>query len=113
MSDNGAGLVVGVIRVRAEAAGCCCWRWLRLCGGTVEPFPQGVTRRSLFGPRNETQQLLGVSEQHRDMGPPRHVADAVPPVVAAFDAEALGDEGVSDGPTFQARRKQSPRHRLS
>jgi hypothetical protein len=24
--------------------------------------------------------------------------------VAAFDAEALGDEGVSDGPTSQGRR---------
>ena len=102
--DNGAGLIVGVIRVWAKAARCCCCRWLRLCGGTVEPFPQGVTRRRLPGPRNKAQQLLGVSEQHRDMGPPRHVAGAVPPVVAAFHVETLSDEGVSDGPTSQARR---------
>jgi hypothetical protein len=47
------------------------------------------------------------------MGPPCHVADAIPAIVAAFDAEALGDEGVNDGPTSQGRRGQSPRHRLS
>ena len=38
------------------------------------------------------------------MGPPGHVAGAVPPVVAAFNAQAFGDEGVRDGPTSQARR---------
>ena len=112
--DNGAGLIVGVIRIWAKATGRGFWLcWPRLRGG-IEPFPQGVTRRRLPGPGNEAQQLLGVSEQHRDMGPPGHVAGAIPAIVAAFNAEALGDEGVSDGPTSQARRgsrsRQTQRH---